>query len=417
MSNFCFVIMPFGGQFDDIYQKIYKPAIQSAGLEALRADDIYDNQPIIQDIKQSIKNATLILAEVTGRNPNVNYELGIAHGLEKEVIIVTSNPEDVPSDYRHLRYLRYHPGGIGWDRILSDDLTKTLHTVLGRLRKTRSEYRLKALTEAAYNLLPPCTEPPGFPREDDSAVIKSAKRFGYEYNSDPHAPSHAILRYRGNYVMLDSREGPVNEWDAAAACLLTEKMCRFENRLSPEHLLRMRKVFYDIYGSHGFSVDYLYDRDTLPRYTAREILKEIEDEFEGQIFTGTVRYLQENFEDDHFKPDSDSYYNSSAVVGGKSNAVCFRDGFYAADIIRAVPSKNGKNFFYLLDGLLPLSESEKYGIKSYVSGESHWLADWNRETPRFKGGETVRFRVTKVGKLSDWDHVSRARNVDFTAVN
>lgn len=81
MENFCFVVMPFSGQFNDIYRQIYVPAIRKVGLEPLRADDIYDNQPIIQDIKQSIQNATVVLAEVTGRNPNVNYELGMAHAL------------------------------------------------------------------------------------------------------------------------------------------------------------------------------------------------------------------------------------------------------------------------------------------------------------------------------------------------
>ena len=55
MKNFCFVVMPFGGLFDDIYQQIYTPAIREMGLEPLRADDIYDNQPIIQDILQSIR--------------------------------------------------------------------------------------------------------------------------------------------------------------------------------------------------------------------------------------------------------------------------------------------------------------------------------------------------------------------------
>ena len=133
MKNFCFVIMPFSESFNEIYEKIYIPAMQAVGLEPLRADAIYDNQSIIHDIIQSIKDAALILAEVTGRNPNVNYELGMAHALEKEVVIVTSNKDDVPSDYRHLRYIHYNPGGIGWDRKLSSELTATLKTVLDRL--------------------------------------------------------------------------------------------------------------------------------------------------------------------------------------------------------------------------------------------------------------------------------------------
>lgn len=43
MEKTCFVVMPFGGQFDEIYSEIYKPAIQAMGLKPLRADDIYDN--------------------------------------------------------------------------------------------------------------------------------------------------------------------------------------------------------------------------------------------------------------------------------------------------------------------------------------------------------------------------------------
>ena len=50
MDNICFVIMPFGIGFDDLYEKVYVPAIQSQGLSPLRADEIYDNQPIIRDI-------------------------------------------------------------------------------------------------------------------------------------------------------------------------------------------------------------------------------------------------------------------------------------------------------------------------------------------------------------------------------
>ena len=107
MDDICFVIMPFGYGFDELYEKVYVPAIKASGLVPLRADEIYDNQPILQDINQSIYHAKVILADVTGRNPNVNYELGMAHALKQEVVILTSEPKDVPSDYRHLRYIQY----------------------------------------------------------------------------------------------------------------------------------------------------------------------------------------------------------------------------------------------------------------------------------------------------------------------
>lgn len=411
MENFCFVVMPFGGQFNDIYRQIYVPAIRKVGLEPLRADDIYDNQPIIQDIKQSIQNATVVLAEVTGRNPNVNYELGMAHALGKEVIIVTANKDDVPSDYRHLRYLPYNPSGIKWDEALFNELIKTLDTVLGRLRAEKRQQRLEALKRASENMLLPEIESRENYYEDlEGLVIGRAKRLGYEYINDSHTPSHALLRYGGSHVMLDSREGPVTEWEAAAACLLTEKVFRLAGKLPDGHLLRMRSVFYDLYATHAFWVDYIYDIGKLPIYTANEILQELEDEFDGEIFTGNLRYIEENFDHDHFNADSDQYYHSSSDLAEKNNAVCVRDGSYVADIIRVASSKNGKHFFYMLDGLLPLPE---LGVPAYTSGESHWLADWNKDAPRFKAGETIKFRIIKVRELRNWDHVSNARNIDF----
>ncbi len=136
MDNICFVIMPFGIGFDDLYEKVYVPAIQSQGLSPLRADEIYDNQPIIRDITQSIHHAKVILADVTGRNPNVNYELGIAHALKKEVILLTAESKDVPSDYRHLRYLQYNRMDVDWNQTLSQELQATLKQVLSRLSQS-----------------------------------------------------------------------------------------------------------------------------------------------------------------------------------------------------------------------------------------------------------------------------------------
>lgn len=411
MENYCFVVMPFGGPFDEIYHRIYQPAIKKAGLEPLRADDIYDNQPIMQDIKQSIQNATLVLADVTGRNANVNYELGIAHGLDKEVIIVTSNQSDVPSDYRHLRYLSYNPTGIDWSQKLSEDLSRTLKNVLTRLHTANCQQRVENIRHMEEDLLLPYVDySDGYHEDSDEIVIRRAKKLGYNCIKDTRTPSHALLCYCESNVMLDSREGPVTEWDAAAACLLTEKVFRLTEKLPDGHLLRMRSVFYDLYATHAYWVDYLYNKGELPMYTANEILMELNDEFDGQIFNGNLRYIEENFHHERFNPDNDQYYQSSAAQMGKDSAICFRDGFYVADILRVVSSKNGKHCFYMLNGLLPLLE---LNVTSYVSGESHWLADWNQETPRFKSGDTVKFKINKVRELKNWEHVSNARNIDF----
>ena len=78
-AEVCFVIMPFGGWLDDYYETIYRPAIQAAGLEPHRADDLYRPSTIVNDIWAYTRRAKLLVADLTGKNPNVFYELGLAH--------------------------------------------------------------------------------------------------------------------------------------------------------------------------------------------------------------------------------------------------------------------------------------------------------------------------------------------------
>src|SRR5207237_6250655 len=90
----CFTIMPFGSWFDSYYETIYVPAIQSAALTPRRADDLYRPSAIVNDIWILTREATIILADLSGKNPNVFYELGLAHALAKPAILVTESMDD-----------------------------------------------------------------------------------------------------------------------------------------------------------------------------------------------------------------------------------------------------------------------------------------------------------------------------------
>lgn len=105
--DICFTIMPFGGWFDDYYETIYSPAIENAGLRPFRADDIYTPGSITNDIWNYTKKSKLLLADLTDKNPNVFYELGLAHALAKPVILITEDVEDIPFDLRPLRVIKY----------------------------------------------------------------------------------------------------------------------------------------------------------------------------------------------------------------------------------------------------------------------------------------------------------------------
>lgn len=93
-TDSCFVMMPFAEPLGGYYASVYQPAIEKAKLKAVRADaEIFGTGKIIDQIWNGIHSARVLVAELTGRNPNVLYELGLAHALRKPVVLVSSNEE------------------------------------------------------------------------------------------------------------------------------------------------------------------------------------------------------------------------------------------------------------------------------------------------------------------------------------
>lgn len=107
-KTFVFVLMPFDKVFDDIYQLGIKLACEQAGTYAERVDEqIYDGS-ILQRIYNQISKADIIVADMSGRNPNVFYETGYAHALGKPVILLTQETEDIPFDLKHYPHIVYN---------------------------------------------------------------------------------------------------------------------------------------------------------------------------------------------------------------------------------------------------------------------------------------------------------------------
>jgi hypothetical protein len=115
-------MMPFTMEFRPIHEAI-KRACQANKLRCLRADDIWEESTIIQDIFNLVFRSQVIIVDFTGKNPNVMYETGIAHTLGKHVIPITQSLDDVPFDMRHHRTLKYLPNAEG---------LKALESALGR---------------------------------------------------------------------------------------------------------------------------------------------------------------------------------------------------------------------------------------------------------------------------------------------
>lgn len=123
-----FVLMPFTLPWSDRIWRMLKKYVSESGLEAIRADDLYGQQ-IIEDIWEGILQARLIIADTTGKNPNVFYELGVAHTLGKPFILLTQNIDDIPLDLNRYRHIIYEDNADGYEK-LSKELKLSIQELL-----------------------------------------------------------------------------------------------------------------------------------------------------------------------------------------------------------------------------------------------------------------------------------------------
>lgn len=102
---FVFVLMPFSAAFTKRYVEGIKAACESVGVDCERVDEKLLTESILERIYSHIRQADLIVAEMTGLNPNVFYEVGYAHALNKEVILLIRNAGDIPFDLKHYPHI------------------------------------------------------------------------------------------------------------------------------------------------------------------------------------------------------------------------------------------------------------------------------------------------------------------------
>lgn len=127
-----FVLMPFTPELTKIYQSIVKPSVESAEFDLVcrRADEIKSSKSILHDVWKSLCEARFVIADLTGFNANVLYELGIAHTLGKETILIYQRGKSVsfPFDIAHIRRIEYENDATG-GKHLENELKETLRVV------------------------------------------------------------------------------------------------------------------------------------------------------------------------------------------------------------------------------------------------------------------------------------------------
>lgn len=130
----CFIVMPFGDtDLQVVYEDFVRPTIENeCELVCERGDDVFGSNVIMDDIVHSIESADIVVADLTEKNANVFYEVGICHTLKKPVLLLAQSIDDVPFDLRHRRVLLYEYSPRGCKR-LENTLKDNLNAMLDAL--------------------------------------------------------------------------------------------------------------------------------------------------------------------------------------------------------------------------------------------------------------------------------------------
>jgi hypothetical protein len=118
-----FVIMCFDKNLTIVYEKVIKFVFQLHNFKCIRGDEIYRDGNIVEQIKNEIQNCDLVLCDLTYNNPNVFFELGLAHSLNKRIIHITQEPANIPFDVKTTRAIPYTDSKTGL-LDLRDELSK-----------------------------------------------------------------------------------------------------------------------------------------------------------------------------------------------------------------------------------------------------------------------------------------------------
>jgi hypothetical protein len=103
-----FVVMQFSSPFNEIFDEVIKNVCREFGIDAHRADEAYGPGLIIADVTKDITHSDFVIAEITPANPNVYYEIGYAHAMNKPTILLAdSKVEKLPFDISGFRTLFY----------------------------------------------------------------------------------------------------------------------------------------------------------------------------------------------------------------------------------------------------------------------------------------------------------------------
>jgi hypothetical protein len=206
----CFVIMGIGHipRLDDVYELGIRAVAEKLGYECVRSDKVEHNLKITDRVVYTIANSTFIIADLTGERPNCYYEVGYAHALRKDVILLVEKNTPIHFDLKDYNFIIY-------ERI--EDLKEKLEErILGTIRQPTAD-NLTLIRDAIKEYLKFAESVKKemfrcritvFDVQSYEEKEKLPTPFSYLYSLNFHVKEG--LRHWEDTVVFDEEEGSVN---------------------------------------------------------------------------------------------------------------------------------------------------------------------------------------------------------------
>jgi hypothetical protein len=182
---FAIVLMPFAASFNDVYRLGIKETASTLGIRCERVDEQIYAEGILDRIYRQIEAADIVIADMSGQNANVFYEVGYAHAKDKLCLLLTDNADDIPFNLKHRRHIVYGSSIETLRSKLASDL-EWAQSEIDNIRKSRIRVSASQITAEL----------------DKTKYVATAKvQFQIDLHNDSDVPSaeiEAIYFYTGN---------------------------------------------------------------------------------------------------------------------------------------------------------------------------------------------------------------------------
>jgi nucleoside 2-deoxyribosyltransferase len=219
---FAFVLMPFDKKFQDVYKLGIKQTALELGIKAERVDEQIYAEGILERIYRQIDAADIIVADMSGQNPNVFYEVGYAHAKNKLCVLITNRSEDIPFDLKHKRHVVYDSVSalkpelklnLEWAKVQIENERKSrirvdLHNVIATL--TVNKYSALAEMQFQFDF----TSELESPHEIEAIYVYSGSTWTLEQDAKkcPSTKSDLPRFTRRHFLVPPIKRMPKNGW-------------------------------------------------------------------------------------------------------------------------------------------------------------------------------------------------------------